>query len=150
MIANETQYQITQRHVENFRAALTALEQAPPADPLNYQNQRGGISSMLEALQREIALWEAGIREPVPGNPERPDLGVTVEQHNAMTDAEDAAFSLRLAVVSKQAEIANIDRQIGIALDRIADWRRHRAWLEREIADLAAADRQPATSDAGR
>ena len=150
MIANETQYQVTQRHVSNFRSALATLEQAPPADPLDYQSQRGSITSMLEALQREIAMWEAGIREPVLGNPDRPDPGIKVEQVNAMSDADYDRFSRQTAVSLKQAEIANIDRQIGIALDRIAGWCRHRAWLEREIADPAATDRQPATADAGR
>lgn len=38
---------------------------------------------------------------------------------------------------------------VGILLDRIADWLRHRAWLAREIADLEAEARAQVPSATG-
>jgi len=135
MIANENEYRITRERIDQFRAHLRDTSLAPSA--------RGGAENMLADLEREIAMWEAGIREPVPGNPDLVSPPWTSEQVNTMSDAEFDQASRQAGILLKQAEIANIDRQIGIALDRIADWRRHRAWLEREISELAASDREP-------
>jgi len=141
MIANAHEYRITRERVDQFRAHLQ--------DPNLSSSARGGAESMLADLEREIALWEAGIREPVPGNSDLVSPPWTLEQVNAMSDEDYERTSLQAGILLKQAEIANIDRQIGIVLDRIADWRRHRAWLEREISELTAAtDRQPAASRA--
>ncbi|HEY8283132.1 MAG TPA: hypothetical protein VIJ28_01965 [Chloroflexota bacterium] len=136
MIGSEHEYQITQDRIGEFEARLPHLS----------GTARLGATAILTELKREIAMWEAGIREPLPDSPDLVQPPWTEEQVNAMSDEEFERASRQAAVLLKQAEIAHIDRQIGILLDRIADWRRHRAWLEREISELAAADRQPVAS----
>jgi len=138
MIANEQEYRITRERIDQFRSHLRNVSLAPSA--------RGGAENMLADLEREIAMWDADIREPVPSSPDLVSPPWTSEQVNVMSDVEFDQASRQAGTLLKQAEIANIDRQIGIALDRIADWRRHRAWLEREISELAAPDRQPVAS----
>ncbi|MGH2347125.1 MAG: hypothetical protein ACRDG4_18005, partial [Chloroflexota bacterium] len=119
MIRSGHEYQITQERISEFQARLPHLA----------GTARLGATSILAELRRDAAMWEAGIREPVPGNPDRVSPPWTDEQVNSMSDEEYVGASDQAAVLLKQVEIANIDRQIGIALDRIADWRRHRAWL---------------------
>jgi len=131
MIADEQQYAVTTTWVARCVASLEKLQALPDTEP-HLAQRIAGTRSQLEVLRREIAMWEAGIREEVPPSPDAPEL------HAGPHDR--AGASVRL----KRAEIANIDRQVGIALDRIADWRRHRAWLEREIAEL---DALPAGAD---
>ena len=108
---------------------------------------RGTPRIMLAEMRRELAMWEAGIREPVSfpllATATLPGLDHSEEQYEALPPEERADYHQRLAIAAKHLEINAIDEQIGIALDRIADWRRHRAWLEREISELAASNREP-------
>ncbi|HWE62121.1 MAG TPA: hypothetical protein VHB98_10445 [Chloroflexota bacterium] len=144
MITSEQQYHITQERIAGFEQSLRTLDAVPPSDPLDYQTSRTSITSILATLKRETAMWEADIHELVPDQPNSVDADMTIEQVYAMSDEEFAAASQRLALRVKQAQIANIDRQIAIQEARIADWRRQRAWLEREIAQLEAEASEPA------
>lgn len=116
MIANEAERAITQKIIDESNARDTAGEETS-----------AGGRAMQAQMVREAAMWDAVIREPVPPSAELPPPLLD-------EDLDDAAIAAYL----KRAEVANIDRQVGIALDRIADWRRHRAWLEREITELEA------------
>jgi hypothetical protein len=145
MITTEEEYAFTPERAAEFAARLerrTTEAGKGSEDPA----REVAVRSQLLELQRELAMWEAGIREPVPGGPLDAVPTITEEEYQALTEPDRATFRPRLTIAVRQAEIANIDRQIGIALDRIADWRRHRSWLEREISDPAAADREPAGS----
>lgn len=135
LLTTDQQAEAARRARKEYRARL--------AGPAIDQQEAGRLTNLLADTERAIALWEAGIREPVPGTPDRPDLGVTVEAYQAMNEEAEARYHRQLTIATDKAEIANIDRQIGIALDRIADWRRHRAWLEQEIADLTSQEREP-------
>jgi len=134
MIADEQQYAVTTTWVARCVASLEKLQALPDTEP-HLAQRIAGTRSQLEVLRREIAMWEAGIREEVPPSPDAPEL------HAGPHDR--AGASVRL----KRAEIANIDRQVGIALDRIAYWRRQRAWLEREIAALEGVPAEAASSE---
>ena len=135
MIADEQQYAVTATWVARCVASLERLEVSPDTEP--HRAQRiAAVVAQLGALRRELAMWEAGIREEVPSSPDAPEP--------LEGSCDRAGASVRL----KHAEIANIDRQVGVALDRIADWRRHRAWLEREIAELEAVPAGAAPAEA--
>lgn len=134
MVTTEQEYVTTQDRVRQFTERLDRLEALPDTTP-GRASRLAGTRNQLATLQRELAMWDAGIHEPVPG---------TLQYERVAEDIEEQDAALLL----KRAEIANIDRQIGLVLDRIADWRRHRAWLEREIAELEASaiERQPQES----
>ena len=135
MITDEQQYAVTTTWVARCVASLERLQALADTEP-HLAQRIAGTRSQLDVLRRELVIWEAGIREEVPGVPDPlpPPEG----------PIDGATASVRL----KRAEIANIDRQVGIALDRIADWRRHRAWLEREIAELEAVPAVAAPAEA--
>jgi hypothetical protein len=137
MIITDQQYGITRARLAEFQATLAALKGS--TDPAWRHLEVAAVSSQIETFERELAMWEAGIHEPVPDMPRPADLELP-----AGVDARTGVIAL------KQAEITTIDHQIGVLLDRIADWRRHRAWLEREIATLEAevTERQPQHSHA--
>ena len=123
MISSEQEYGITQEWARRFAASLDTLRTAEAEDA--YREMRvAAIGSQLATLRRELAMWEAGIREPLPSVP---DLLPPPE-----TPIDEATAAAQL----KRAEVANIDRHIRIAHARIEDWRRHRAWLAREIVAL--------------
>ena len=128
MITSEEEYATTLEWVAKFVASLDRLDVSPDTEP--HRAQRIAAAAQLGSLRRELAMREAGIREPVPPSPDAPEL--------SEGSHDRAGASVRL----KRAEIANIDRQGGIALDRIAYWRRQRAWLEREIAALEGCRRR--------
>ncbi len=102
----------------------------------NRPHARGGEphSPTIKAEKDWIVPTHVGVNRPtaLPGEAAYEDIG-----------EREAALLL------KRAEVANIDVQIGIALDPIADWRRHRARLERKIAELEATARQPQEGHAG-
>ena len=143
MITAPDEYQVTIVRAAQFAEAVARLEAT--SDPgARHRTGVAGARAQLAQLERELAMWGAGIREGVPGEPDVAGLDLTPEQHDALSDTDRAAFSRGTAAAQKRGEVANIDRQVGIVLDRIADWRRHRAWLEREIAEL---DALPAGAD---
>ena len=127
MIANEAERAITQK----------IIDESNVRDAAGEETSAGG-RAMQAQMVREAAMWDAGIREPVP-------LSADLPPPLLDEDLDDAAIAAYL----KRAEVANIDRQVGIALDRIADWRRHRAWLEREIAELDAVPEAAPAEAAG-
>ena len=125
MIANEHQYQITRERVEQMASRLAELTEAEASDP-DLATARAGAATILATLRREVAMWDAGIREPVPGVPD-------------LLDPTRPWATVSATIALKQAEIAQIDHAINATLDRIADWRRHRAWLETEIEQATTA-----------
>ncbi len=129
MITTDQQYSVTRAHLAEFQTVLAALKES--SDPVQRRLQMEAVRSQIVTFERDLALWEAGIQEPVPGTPDP-----------AMLDLPAGADTRAGIIALKRAEIANIDRQIGIALDRIADWRRHRTWLEHEITTLEAEARE--------
>lgn len=140
LIASEEEAEQARKVVEHYRAQLKALNEGMAEDPALQATECEHTSSMLAMTQRMVALWEAGIREEVPGRPD------PVAPSDVPLTGGDPDVDERLAQRAlKCAEIANIDRQVGIALDRIADWRRHRAWLAREVAELEAQAARPDT-----
>ncbi len=138
MISSKHQYQITLERISQFATRLAVLEVAQQADP-NLHVARNGAAGILAQLKREAAMWETHIREPVPDEPRRIESSIPVEQIDALSEQEYAEFARQTDTMLKRAQITNIDRQIALAEARIADWRRHRAWLEREIAALEAS-----------
>ena len=64
MIKNERQFKITRAQAEDFRVALTSLEQSPPAedDPgsaLRWEIQKDAMRSQLDDLQFELDSYTA-------------------------------------------------------------------------------------------
>ena len=147
MITAPDEYQVTIVRAAQFAEAVARLD-ATSGSSARHRTGVAGARVQLAQLERELAMWEAGIREEVPGEPDVAGLDLTPEQHDALSDTDRAAFNRGTAAALKRAEVANIDRQVGIALDRIADWRRHRAWLEREIAELEALPTDAAPAEA--
>lgn len=140
-ITTDEEMVVARRVRDAYRDRLAAQDDQQAGDAAI---ERARLANLLGQVERQIALYDAGIREPVPGEPEPVPRSITAEQASAMDEEAHAAAGRRAAVALKHAEVANIDRQVGLALDRIADWRRHRAWLEREIADLEReAERAP-------
>ncbi len=146
MIANDQQAAQARRVVQQYADQLRALDTDPRSDPDLRAIERSRLSNMRAMIQRAIAMWEAGIREPVPCHIQFTPPS-TSDQYNAATGEDEARIERETTIAYKQAEIANIDLAITLLqhgtpnaadAERIADWRRHKAWLEREIAELMA------------
>ncbi len=112
-------------------------------NPHEQDVRRAEVVARLGEAWRTVALWDVGIREPLPKQPLQALPYSRDWIHGA--NAEEAARMERLnKIACKQAEIGTIDQQIAhmrgeqetATAERRADWLRYRAWLVDEIADL--------------
>ena len=149
MITTDEEYTITCEDATHFAERLATLE-AHTGSATRDRARKAAIRAQLDELQRDLALWKADIREPVPGIAAPIDPPQVADGVGVLSDEELQQAGRLVATAQKRGEIANIDRQIGTLLDRIADWRRHRAWLEREIAELDARASSPEPAQTGR
>jgi len=72
MITSEEEYATTLEWVAKFVASLDRLDVSPDTEP--HRAQRIAAAAQLGSLRRELAMREAGIREPVPPSPDAPEL----------------------------------------------------------------------------
>ncbi len=120
MITTEEEYGFMRERTAECAARLGRLSTPSSKSAGNPMRDVATRDQLLE-MQRELAMWEAGIREPVPGGPVDSVPTITEAEYQALSETDRAEFRPRFAIAVRQAEIANIDRQIGITLDRIAD-----------------------------
>lgn len=123
MITNEKQFRSTRTLIDRLRIGLTALDANSDVHPIFVEAQRSALTSQIEELEEDVALYEAlrsgEIRTfDADGLLDLPDILIRARIARGMSQKELADF---LGLKEQQIQRYEADRYRSASLDRLVE-----------------------------